>query len=119
MNKIKSLLLIPMLLLSHQSNADEVVQRVPDNSVGQVIGGWSSVLIGGVLGGPIGAIAGGLAGAWAGGGVQELSGASGNSYVVKQENNTEVLIRSPNYTFEVGDKVKIVGLRVIPIETNE
>jgi outer membrane lipoprotein SlyB len=119
MNTIKSMVLIPMLLVSSYSNADEVVQRVPDNSVGQVIGGWSSVLIGGVLGGPIGAIAGGLVGAWAGGGVQELSGTSGNSYLVKQENDEEVLIRSPNYTFQVGDKVKIVGLRAIPIETNE
>ena len=118
MNKIKSMLLISMLLVSSNSNADEVVQKVPDNSAGQVIGGWSSVLIGGVLGGPVGAIAGGLVGAWAGGGVQELSGTSGNSYVIKQEDDTELLIRSPNYTFNVGDKVRIVGLRAIPIKSN-
>ena len=113
MNKIKSMLLVSILLVSSSSNADEVVKRV-----GQVIGGWSSVLIGGALGGPVGAIAGGLVGAWAGGNVQELSGKSGNSYVIKQENDTEVLIRSPNYSFEMGDKVKILGIRAVPIKSN-
>jgi outer membrane lipoprotein SlyB len=119
MNKIKSMLVVSMLLVSGSSNADEVVERVADNSVGQVIGGWSSVLIGGALGGPVGAIAGGFVGAWAGGNAQELSGKSGNSYVIKKKDDTEVLIRSPNYSFKMGDKVKIVGIRAIPIKSNK
>jgi len=119
MNMIKSILLVPMLVVSYNASADEVVKRVADNSAGQVIGGWSSVLIGGVLGGPIGAIAGGLAGAWAGGNLQELAGKSGNSYVIAQEDEATVLIRSPNHTFKVGDKVKIVGIRAIPVDNNE
>lgn len=108
-----------MFVVSGNSNADEVIKSVHDTSAGHVIGGWSSVLIEGILGGPIGAIAGDLAGAWAGGNMQELAGKSGNSYVIKQEDNTEQLIRSPNHTFKTGDKVKVVGIRVIPIENKE
>jgi hypothetical protein len=51
--------------------------------------------------------------------VQELSGKSGNSYVIKKKDDTEVLIRSPNYSFKMGDKVKIVGIRAIPIKSNK
>ena len=50
--------------------------------------------------------------------MQELSGKSGNSYVIKQEDDTEVVIRSPNYIFKMGDKVKIVGIRALPIKSN-
>lgn len=111
-----NLIALSILTLSSGSvMADTVIKHIPDNSAGNVTGAWSSFLVGGALGGPIGAIAGGLFGAWAGGSVQQATGTSGNSYVIRKDNGEEVVIRSPIYNFQIGDEVEIKGIRAYPI----
>ncbi len=93
----------------------EVVAQRPDNLSGQMIGGWSAVLLGGVLGGPAGALAGGVAGAWLGGELQQATGNSGNAYLIKTDAGEIKRYRSPRHTFEIGDTVAIEGIRPVPV----
>ncbi|WDE12173.1 hypothetical protein [Thalassomonas haliotis] len=114
--KSKILILTGFLVLTAPVQADEIVEAVPDNTIGQAVGGWSSFLIGGAVGGPIGAIVGGIAGAWTGGNIQQAADKSENGYLVKAEDGSTRYIRSPNQAFAVGDQVKVTGIRVIADE---
>ena len=80
-----------------------------------MIGGGTAVLLGGAAGGPIGAIVGGILGAWLGGEVQQVTGASGDAYLVKTDDGEVLRLRSPNHQFEVGDAVSIQGIRPVPV----
>ncbi|WDE05116.1 hypothetical protein SG34_028105 [Thalassomonas viridans] len=114
--KSKILLLAGMFALATSVQADEVVKAVPDNTLGQAVGGWSAFLIGGAVGGPVGAVIGGIAGAWSGGHIQQATDNSENGYLVQAENGSRQYIRSPNQAFTVGDQVKITGIRIIADE---
>lgn len=103
-----------ILLISRNLNANEVVKKVPGNSVGQVIGGW--FLIGGAVDRPTGAIVGGLAGTYASGEAQESTGKRLNSYLVQSDQGILVLMRSPNHVFQLVDKVVIEGIRALPVK---
>lgn len=96
-------------------HAAEVVAQRPDNLSGQMLGGWTAVLLGGAAGGPAGAIAGGLLGAWLGGEVQQVMGASGDAYLIKTDDGEVQRLRSPEHQFEVGDTVAIRGTRPEPV----
>lgn len=95
-------------------NADVVVNEASDTTLGKGVGAWAGVLVGGAVGGPLGAVAAGLAGAWTGGQVQESSGLSGTAYLVERDDGSEVIVRSPKREWSRGDKVEIVGNRLIP-----
>lgn len=114
--KSKILVLTGLLVLTAPVQADEIVEAVPDNTIGQAVGGWGSFLIGGAVGGPIGAIVGGIAGAWTGGNIQQATDQSENGYLVQAEDGSTQYIRSPNQDFTVGDQVKVDGIRVIADE---
>ncbi len=61
------------------------------------------------MGGPIDAIVGELAGAWARANVHEETGTSGNAYLIRLDDGTEQVFRSPNFVFKQCDKVEIEG----------
>ncbi|WP_461517048.1 hypothetical protein [Porticoccus sp.] len=102
------------LLVAPATQAAEVIGHRDDNTGGQVSGGFSLFLIGGAAGGPLGAIAGGLLGAWAGGEAQQQAGLSGDRYAVKTAQGETLSFRSPNRQFDIGDQVKIDGIRLQP-----
>ena len=116
MIKYKTFLIAGLLALTTSVQADEVIASVPDNTLGQAVGGWSSFLLGGAVAGPVGAIVGGIAGVWAGGNIQQATNNSENGYLVKGDNGTTHYIRSPNQAFSPGDQVKVVGIRVVADE---
>ncbi len=119
MTYIKAISLAVLVTTSLVSNANEVVKHIPDNSVGKVVGGSTSFLVGGAIAGPIGAIVVGLAGAWAGSNVQEETGASGNAYLIRLDDGSEQVFRSPNFVFKPGDKVEIEGIRAVPLKKTQ
>jgi len=119
MTTIKAISFAILATTSLASNANEVVKHIPDNSVGKVVGGWTSFLVGGAVAGPIGAIVVGLAGAWAGGNVQEEIGSSGNAYLIRLNDGSEQVFRSPNFVFKPGDKVEIEGIRAVPLKNTQ
>ncbi len=116
MTYIKAISFAILMTTSLASNANEVIQHIPDNSLGKVAGGWSSFLVGGAVGGPIDAIVGELAGAWARANVHEETGTSGNAYLIRLGDGTEQVFRSPNFVFIPGDKVEIEGIRAVPVK---
>lgn len=95
--------------------ADTVVATKPDTALGKGIGGMSGFLIGGAVAGPIGAIGVGLAGLWLGGETQEATGLHGDAYVVQREDGSTQTVRSPNVKVAVGDQVRVVGRRPVPV----
>lgn len=107
-----------LLLLSFPTasicQADQVIGHSPDNIKGQMVGGWSGVLLGGAAGGPAGAILGGLAGYWSGGKLQQASGTSDNAYLVKSEDGQIQRLRSPNHEYQTGDVVAVIDQRPLP-----
>ncbi len=117
--KIKAISFAVLVSTSLVSNANEVVKHIPDNSIGKVTGGWASFLAGGAVAGPIGAIVGGVAGAWIGANVQEKTGISGNAYLIRLDDGSEQIFRSPNFVFKLGDKVKIEGIRAVPVTNKQ
>lgn len=94
----------------------EVIGRVPDNTGGRLIGGWSAFLLGGAAGGPFGALAGGLLGALIGDEVQSATKLSGDTYIVETTDGETLRFRSPRYEFAEGDKVIIDGIRIRPVK---
>ena len=103
------------MLLCASALADEVISEVPDNTVGGGFGAGSGVLLGGALGGPIGALVGAGIGALGGAEVQEVTGASGRAYVVRDEQGHERTVRSPNGKFQIGQQVSVRGDRLKPL----
>jgi len=113
MKKLGISLLVAMVLQAGTVNADTVIKEVPDTLPGKGFGGISGFMTGAAAGGPIGAIIGiGLG--WLGGGaIQEAAGSAGKGYHVRREDGSETVIRSPNHEFSPGDRVKIVGNRLV------
>ncbi len=96
------------------ADSGQVIGRTPDNTGGQLLGGWSVFLLGGAVGGPFGALAGGLVGALLGDQAQSATGLSGNAYLVQTQDGGTLRFRSPNHQFTEGDKVIIDGIRIRP-----
>jgi len=119
MTYIKAVSFAVLAATSLASNANEVIKHIPDNSVGIMVGGWSSFLVGGAVAGPIGAVVGGIAGAWAGANIQEETEISGNAYLIRLDDGSEQVFRSPNYVFKAGDKVEIEGIRAVPLKNTQ
>lgn len=94
--------------------ADTIVESHVDNTGGRMIGGITAFLIGG-LAGPAGSLLALIPGAWVGENAQEGLGLSGQAYSIKKENGEIVRLRSPNHQFDLGDEVKIDGIRPKPI----
>jgi outer membrane lipoprotein SlyB len=105
-----------MLLRVGVSRADTVVAEVPDTLPGQGFGGVSGFMAGAVAGGPVGAAIGAGFGWLAGGETWQATGVSGQAYRVVQEDGREVTVRSPGQTWSVGDRVHIVGGRLVVAE---
>ena len=103
-------LLIAMALQAGTVNADMVIKEVPDTLPGKGFGGVSGFMAGAAAGGAIVGI--GLG--WLGGGAaQDAAGGAGKAYQVRREDGSETVIRSPNREFSPGDRVKIVGNRLV------
>lgn len=116
MMKTRMAVLVCMLsAMQGVAAADTVVATKPDTALGKGIGGMSGFLVGGAVAGPIGAIGVGLAGLWLGGETQEATGLHGDAYVVQREDGSTQTVRSPKVKVAVGDQVRIVGRRPIPV----
>ena len=116
---MKTLTLTTIALIASLTNfsahSAQVVKSLPDNMVGKGVGGTSSMLIGGAIAGPIGAAVAGIAGIFVGEQIQQTTGNSGNAYQVKLEDGTLATFRSPNFSFNVGDEVRVDGIRIYPV----
>lgn len=112
--KITALLSLTLTLTHVPAYSAEVIKALPDNTVGKGVGGTSTMLIGGAIAGPIGAAIGGIAGIFIGEQVQQSTGQSSQAYQVKLDDGSIETFRSPNYTFNVGDKVNVSGIRIYP-----
>lgn len=93
--------------------ADTVVDEVPDTLPANSFGGYSGLMAGFIVGGPVGAAIGAGVGWLAGGAVQKSAGLSGRAYRVARDDGREVTVRSPNRSWSTGDRVRIVGNRLV------
>ena len=99
------------LSLAGAAHAAEVEKAVDDNRTGQVFGGLTGVLLGG-LAGPVGALVGGLSGAWLGGVGQSAAGLSQQAYEVRTSDGEVRTVRAPHQTFSPGDQVTLNDGRI-------
>lgn len=113
MKLLTTCLITAALTFPGLANAGVVVAEEADTTLGKGVGGWAGVLIGGAAGGPLGALVVGAAGVWAGGEVQEGTGQSGRAYRVELDDGAERVVRSPKQKWNRGDKVDIVGNRLV------
>jgi outer membrane lipoprotein SlyB len=111
--KMRSVLLHAMLLSAGLTQADTVIKEVPDTLPGKSFGGLSGFMAGAAAGGPVGAAIGAGLGWLAGGETQKATGLSGKAYRVAREDGSEITIRSHARTWSAGDRVRIVGGRLV------
>jgi outer membrane lipoprotein SlyB len=120
MKKLNVCLLTVMVVLqAGMVHADTVIDEVPDTLPGKGFGGLSGFMAGAAAGGPVGAIVGTGIGWLGGSATQEAAGAAGKAYRVKREDGSETVVRSPNREFSPGDRVKIVGSRLVALDGSE
>ena len=106
-------LLLAMLLNAGLTQADTVIGEVPDTLPGKSFGGLSGFMAGAAAGGPVGAAIGAGLGWLVGGETQKATGLSGQAYRVAREDGSKITIRSPARTWSAGDRVRIVGGRLV------
>jgi hypothetical protein len=83
---------------------------VPDTAPGVGFGGVSGFMAGAAAGGPVGAAIGAGLG-WLVG--AEVSRSTGPAYRVLRNNEKETVVRSPGRRWSPGDRVLIVGNRLV------
>lgn len=106
-------LLLAMLLSAGIAQGDTVIGEVPDTLPGKGFGGLSGFMAGAAVGGPIGAAIGAGLGWLVGGESQKATGLSGTAYRVAREDGSEITVRSPARTWSPGDRVRVVGSRLV------
>jgi hypothetical protein len=106
-------LALAMLLKAGLAHADTVIAEVPDTLPGKSFGGLSGFMAGAAAGGPIGAAIGAGLGWLVGGETQKASGLSGPAYRVSDGQSRETTVRSPGRTWAAGDRVRVVGGRLV------
>jgi outer membrane lipoprotein SlyB len=106
-------LALGMLLNAGATPADTVIGETPDTQPGKGFGGLSGFMAGTAAGGPIGAAVGAGVGWLIGGETQEATGLSGTAYRVARDGGGEIIVRSPRRDWSAGDRVRIVGNRLI------
>ncbi|VVO36088.1 hypothetical protein [Pseudomonas fluorescens] len=94
------------------ANADEVISRQGDRTVGAGFGAGTGLMVGGAAGGPIGALVGAAIGLVAGTGVQIAVGQEGQAYKVRSSSGEERVVRSPHEEFTIGQQVEVSGTRL-------
>jgi len=106
-------LLFTMLLKAGVAQADTVIAEVPDTLPGKGSGGLSGFMAGAAAGGPVGAAIGAGLGWLVGGETQKAAGLSGTAYRISREEGGETVVRSPGRKWSPGDRVHIVGARLV------
>jgi len=106
-------LLLTMLLKAGVAQADTVIAEVPDTLPGKGSGGLSGFMAGAAAGGPVGAAIGAGLGWLVGGETQKAAGLSGTAYRISREEGGETVVRSPGRKWSPGDRVRIVGARLV------
>ena len=112
MKHLSVLALSISLLVVGSVQADEVLSTTRDNTAGKAAGGVTGLMLGAAAGGPIGAVVGAGIGWLAGWGVQDGTGLSDRAYRVRNDQGKEVVVRSPNHHFAVGEQVDQQGGRL-------
>lgn len=102
-----------LLMSNGPLQAAEVIERVPDTLPGKGYGAASGFMAGTATGGPAGGIIGAVGGWWLGHSIQRASGLHGTAYLVKEEDGSRKVVRSPGRDWEAGDKVEVVGRRLV------
>ena len=107
--------LLALVLLSAigTTQADTVIGETPDTQAGKGFGGLSGFMVGAAAGGPIGAAVGAGVGWLVGGETQTATGLGGTAYRVARESGGETVVRSPGRTWSAGDRVRVVGNRLV------
>jgi len=111
--KTRTVILFTMLLNAGLTQADTVIKEVPDTLPGRSFGGLSGFMAGAAAGGPVGAAIGAGLGWLVGGETQKGTGLSGKAYRVAREDGSEITVRSPGRSWTVGDRVHVVGGRLV------
>jgi outer membrane lipoprotein SlyB len=114
MKRFHPWLFLALALQAGLAHGDIVIRAVPDTLPGKSLGGLSGFMIGAVTG-PIGAAVGAGLG-WFGGGHAQESAGLGTAYLVRRDDGTETVVRSPNRTWAPGDTVRIVRGRLVAEE---
>jgi len=103
-------MLLATVLQAGVVHADTVIEEVPDTAPGVGFGGVSGFMAGAAAGGPVGAAIGAGLG-WLVG--AEVSRSTGPAYRVLRNNEKETVVRSPGRRWSPGDRVLIVGNRLV------
>ncbi|MGD8843621.1 MAG: hypothetical protein PVJ83_09120 [Gammaproteobacteria bacterium] len=111
--KTRTVLLLVMLLSVGLTQADTVIEKVPDTLPGKGFGGLSGFMVGAAAGGPLGAAIGAGLGWLVGGETQKATGLSGQAYRVAREDGSQITVRSPGRSWTAGDRVHVVGGRLV------
>jgi outer membrane lipoprotein SlyB len=94
-------------------HADTVIEEVPDTAPGFSFGGVSGFMAGAAAGGPVGAAIGAGLGWLVGAEVSRSTDLSGPAYRVLRNDGEETVVRSPGRHWSPGDRVLIVGNRLV------
>ncbi|MGE3297173.1 MAG: hypothetical protein AB7I68_07440 [Porticoccaceae bacterium] len=108
-----TVLLLAMLVKVGLTQADTVLEQVPDTLPGKSFGGLSGFMAGAVVGVPIGAAVGAGLGWLVGGETQNATGLSGQAYRIARDDGSEIVVRSPGRSWTAGDHVHVVGGRLV------
>jgi outer membrane lipoprotein SlyB len=106
-------LLLAMLLNAGLTQADTVIGEVPDTAPGVSFGGISGFMAGAAAGGPVGAAIGAGLGWLVGAEVSRSTDLGGPAYRVLRDDGEEAVVRSPGQSWSPGDRVRIVGNRLV------
>ncbi|MGD8852068.1 MAG: hypothetical protein PVI28_06615 [Gammaproteobacteria bacterium] len=106
-------LLLTLLFKAGVAQADTVTGDVPDTLPGSSFGGLSGFMAGAATGGPIGGVVGAGLGWLVGGQAHEATGLTDAAYRVAHDDGSETVVRSPGRTWSPGDRVRVVGARLV------
>jgi len=106
-------MLLATVLQAGVVHADTVIEQVPDTAPGVSFGGISGFMAGAAAGGPVGAAIGAGLGWLVGAEVSRSTGLGGPAYRVLRNNGEETVVRSPGRRWSPGDRVLIVGNRLV------
>jgi len=113
MKILSASILLATVLQAGLVHADTIIEEVPDTAPGVSFGGISGFMAGAAAGGPVGAAIGAGLGWLVGAEVSRSTALGGQAYRVLRDDGEETVVRSPGQSWSPGDRVRIVGNRLV------